>query len=150
LGDRCKGSFEVGFASGIQDGNGRVCCPRCQRRRCAGGGNHSDLAADQVGQQTRQLIQSTVRPAKFDRDVLALDVARFGQALPEPMHKGRVQVCRGAVEKADHRHRPLLRARRERPRRCRAAQKRDELAPLHSITSSARANGVSPSFRIEI
>src|SRR5262249_52258261 len=31
----------------------------------------------------------------------------------------------------------LLRARRERPR-CRAAEQRDELPPLHSITSSAR------------
>jgi len=28
----------------------------------------------------------------------------------------------------------LLRARRERPRGCRAAEQRDELAPLHSIT----------------
>ena len=36
------------------------------------------------------------------------------------------------------RHRRLLRARRERPRRRRAAEQRDELAPLHSITSSAR------------
>ena len=34
----------------------------------------------------------------------------------------------------------LLRARRERPRRRRAAEQRDELAPLHSITSSARAS----------
>jgi hypothetical protein len=33
----------------------------------------------------------------------------------------------------------LLRARRERPR-CRAAEKRDEFAPLHSITSSAVAS----------
>mgnify|MGYP003694463923 CR=1 FL=1 len=32
----------------------------------------------------------------------------------------------------------LLRARRERPRSRRAAEQRDELAPLHSITSSAR------------
>jgi hypothetical protein len=31
----------------------------------------------------------------------------------------------------------LLRTRRERPRRCRAAEERDELAALHSITSSA-------------
>src|SRR5262245_2977708 len=37
----------------------------------------------------------------------------------------------------------LLRARRERPRGCRAAQQRDELAPSHhSITSSARASQV--------
>src|SRR5262249_37767240 len=34
----------------------------------------------------------------------------------------------------------LLRARRERPRGCRAAKQRDELAPPHSITSSARAS----------
>src|SRR5262249_46080705 len=34
-----------------------------------------------------------------------------------------------------------LRARRQRPRR-RAAEQRDELAPLHSITSSARASSV--------
>src|SRR5262249_40579087 len=43
-----------------------------------------------------------------------------------------------------------LRARHERPR-CRAADKRDELAPSHSITSSARARSVggtvSPSMR---
>src|SRR5216683_215011 len=31
-----------------------------------------------------------------------------------------------------------LPARRKRPRHCRAAEKRDELAPFHSITSSAR------------
>src|SRR5262249_59651200 len=42
-----------------------------------------------------------------------------------------------AGEEPDHRHRHLLRACRERPR-CRAANERDELAALHSITSSAR------------
>jgi hypothetical protein len=36
-----------------------------------------------------------------------------------------------------------LRARRERPRGCRAAEQRDELAPSHSITSSARASRLS-------
>jgi hypothetical protein len=38
-----------------------------------------------------------------------------------------------------HWYRWLLRADRERPRRC-AADKRDEVAPFHSITSSAVAN----------
>ena len=33
-----------------------------------------------------------------------------------------------------------LRARRERPRRRRAAEERDELAAFHSITSSARSS----------
>src|SRR5262249_17724018 len=48
-------------------------------------------------------------------------------------------ILRGpSAEKPDHRYRRLLRARRKRPRR-RAAEKRDERAPPHSITSSARA-----------
>jgi hypothetical protein len=45
----------------------------------------------------------------------------------------------------------LLRARRERPCRC-AAEHHDELAPLHSITSSARASkvgGISRPSRLE-
>jgi hypothetical protein len=33
------------------------------------------------------------------------------------------------IKQADHRHR-RLRVRRQRPRRCRAAEKRDELGPL--------------------
>src|SRR5262245_47028504 len=41
----------------------------------------------------------------------------------------------------------LLCARRERPRACRAAEQSDELAPLHSITSSARASRVGGMVR---
>jgi hypothetical protein len=41
------------------------------------------------------------------------------------------------MEEPDRRHRRLLRACRERPRR-RAAEQRDELAAFHSITSSAK------------
>ena len=47
-------------------------------------------------------------------------------------------------ENVEHANAPhpfaLLRARRQRPRRRRAAEQRDELAALHSITSSARAS----------
>ena len=52
-----------------------------------------------------------------------------------------------AAEEADHRHRRLLRARRERPRCRRATEQRDELAPPHSITSSARASSVGGTVR---
>src|SRR5262249_37044463 len=38
---------------------------------------------------------------------------------------------RRAAENTDHRHRRLLRARRERPRGCRATEQRDEVAPSH-------------------
>src|SRR5262249_15613687 len=55
-------------------------------------------------------------------------------------------IRRRTVEESDHRNR-LLRPRRERPRHCRAAEQRDEVAALHvythSITSSARASSVA-------
>src|SRR5215468_6932470 len=41
----------------------------------------------------------------------------------------------------------LLRARRERPRSCNTAEQRDELASLHSITSSARTSSVGGTSR---
>src|SRR5262245_50388304 len=44
-------------------------------------------------------------------------------------------------------HRHLLRARRERPRSRRADEQRDELAPVHSITSSASASTRSGTAR---
>src|SRR6516225_4425013 len=44
----------------------------------------------------------------------------------------------------------LLRVRRERPRRRRAAEQRDELAPLHSITSSAATSSLSGTVRPSI
>src|SRR5262249_20144343 len=73
--------------------------------------------------------------AELDRDVLALDEACFRQALAE-----RTRIDRPAGQEPHHRHHRLLRARRERPRRRSAAEQRDERAPPHSITSSARAS----------
>jgi hypothetical protein len=52
-------------------------------------------------------------------------------------------VGRCNVEKADHRHPRLLRAGGERPGR-HTAESFDEIAPPHSITSSARAMSVTP------
>jgi hypothetical protein len=69
-----------------------------------------------------------VGPAVFDRYILALDEARILEALTECAHTIRKAVGRCEVEKSHHRHRRLLRARRQRPCRCRAAEQRDELA----------------------
>jgi hypothetical protein len=41
----------------------------------------------------------------------------------------------------------LLRSRRERPGRCRAAEQRDDRSPVHSITSSASASSLSGTVR---
>src|SRR5205807_271798 len=55
-------------------------------------------------------------------------------------------LSRGGIEESDHGHRRLPRAYHQRPRR-RAAEQRDELAALHSITSSARASTLSGNAR---
>ena len=57
----------------------------------------------------------TFRRAEFDRDVLALDEARFLQALAKRGDEVRHVGERRAAEKPDHRHRRLLRARGKRP-----------------------------------
>src|SRR5262249_55559292 len=91
------------------------------------------------------------RPTIFDRHVLALDKSGFLKALAECGHEVGPIGKRSAVEETDHRH--CLGPRRERPRGCRAAEQRDEIAPFHrfnhSLTSSARSRNdsgmVSPS-----
>src|SRR5262249_47406376 len=70
------------------------------------------------------------------------DCAGFVEAFTERGGHARGGIGRPNADEADDRHRWLLRARRERPRRRRAANERDELAALHSITSSARASRV--------
>ena len=100
-------------------------------RRAAGRGDHGHLAADQIGHQRRQAIVLALQPVVLDRHVLAFDVAGFVEAFAERGHKARGGIGRPASDKPDHRQRRLLRARRERPSRRRAAEKRDELASPH-------------------
>jgi hypothetical protein len=96
---------------------------------------------------TRRLTRSAVkersrpalvlRPAIFDRQVIPFDVAAFLQCLSKFAQRFRESIRRLAVEKANDRTHVLLRMRRQRTRGCHAANKRDELAEPHSITSSA-------------
>jgi hypothetical protein len=62
------------------------------------------------------------------------DIGPLSFSPPHPAYSRRQLFAKAA------RHRRLLRARRERPRRC-AAEQRDELAALHSITSGAGEQG---------
>src|SRR5262249_7880229 len=105
------------------------------------------LTTDQIGRQWRQSIVLTVRPPIFDRHVAAFDITGFAQALVERAHTVHPAIRRCTAKKPNHRHSWLLRARRERPRCCRAAEQRDELPPPHSITSSARASSLSGIWR---
>src|SRR5262245_51864362 len=109
--------------------------------------DHRHLTAYQIGCEVGQSVSLVLRPAILDRHILTLDVAGFTKALAEC---GQIACTIGrprGAEEPDHRHRRLLRARRERPAGRPAAEQRDELAASHSITSSASASSRSGTFR---
>src|SRR5262249_30159889 len=78
----------------------------------------------------------------FDRDILLLIVAHFAQPLPKGGCIGRHGIGGPHVDKCDCGWHRLRRSRRNRPSSCRAAEQCHDLAPPHSITSSARASSV--------
>src|SRR5262245_62005215 len=88
----------------------------CGRRRRPSGGTHLFVAA--------------LCPAIFNPYVTALDVAGFTQAVAEGGCDLSIFPGRSAVEKPDDGQCGLLRARRERPCGGRAAEQRDDFAPM--------------------
>src|SRR5262245_2815663 len=88
-----------------------------------------------------------LQPVVLNHYVLAFDVAGFVEAFAEGGGLAHAGLGRSIGDEAHDRHCLLLRPRRERPRRRRAAEQRDELAPFHSITSSARASSVAGTSR---
>jgi hypothetical protein len=90
--------------------------------------------ANQLGRHLREPIKSALRPAVFNRPFWPRhsQILAGPDGVPSPW-AGIHRAC--GVEKPDHRHRGLLRARRERPRGCCAADERDEFAPFYLIKS---------------
>src|SRR5262249_27113014 len=114
----------------------------------AGRAGHQDvrLKRDQFARQRLELFDRAI--AIVDIQIATLRVAQAAQAIDE----GGVVLLQTQRKERDPRtgvgRVGLLRARRERPR-CRAADKRDEVASVHSTTSSAATSrpggAVSPS-----
>src|SRR5262249_13498523 len=132
-----------GVAGGAEhDRDRRRCALGCEcRRHAEGRGDEGDSAANEIGCQFRQAIGVVMRPPEFDGQVLPLVVAAPAQSFAETPPSIGERLRRAELEQPDSRHRHLLRARREWPRCCRAAEERHELATAaHSITSSARAS----------
>src|SRR5262245_5191046 len=93
--------------------------------------DHRHLTAYQIGCEVAQSVGLVLRPAILDHDILALDVADFTNALPECGQKACTIGRRPrAAEESYHRHRRLLRPRRERPCSC-STKERDEFAAFH-------------------
>src|SRR5215468_1578353 len=90
--------------------------------------------------------------ASLDHEVTALNKADIGKSLPHTSQCLSIRTFRSDPKIANAY--PLIRlgkrhAKRRglRPCRCCAAEQRDEVAPLHSITSSARASSVGGTSR---
>src|SRR5262249_15047845 len=136
------------FRDDKHDGDG---CGRslCRQRRRTIRGNHRHPAPNQLRCELWQSIRLILSPAVHYRDILSFDEADILQATVECAQAVSECLGRGAVEEANRRHGRLLCARRKWPGCCCTAEQRDELAALHSITSSARpvsgSDTVSPS-----
>src|SRR5262249_20061739 len=118
----------------------RECC-RCRSRN-----QNINPQTNQFGSKRSESVVVAVRPAIFDHYVLRFDISGIFQASAERTQSVGKEFWGIAAEKSDYRHRRLLRSRRKRPHRASPAEKRDELAPSHSITSSAscwRCTGTS-------
>src|SRR5262245_39206528 len=86
---------------------------------------------NQISSHSRQSIVLTLRPAVFDRYILALNEACVLQSLAQRDHEVRGVSERGAPQETNNRHSRLLCARSQGPRRRRAAEERDERASPH-------------------
>src|SRR5262249_58637903 len=104
------------------------------------GGDEGHWVTDKLMCDRRQPVVAAIRPPILEGDIAALAVAHVAQALTQDLQEIRVGRRRAAAQDADYGHR--LRARRERrgDGGRRAAEHRNELAPSHSITSSARSS----------
>src|SRR5215470_1072797 len=111
--------------------------------------DNGDLTANQVVGQDTQSIRAILRPAIFDGQVPALRVAGAGQTVMNRRNKIARQIERSHVKITDHRYLWTLRPRHGRPS-YRAAEPRNELPPLHSITSSASVSSDGGTVRPSI
>src|SRR5262249_1212099 len=130
-----------------KDDRNRPTCGLGRARRAAPGRDddrHPTL--NQIGRKAWQSVELPICPSRFDRNGLTLNVTALFETLPKRGQELHVRISRSRAHEANDRYHRLLRARRERPRSGRTAEQGDELATLHSMTSSAtssRSRGTS-------
>src|SRR5262249_12378393 len=116
-------------------------CPRGARGDNAFRNDDVDPSIPQRHRKFRQTGYISVAPLRDHHKIASLHPTATGKPTQECPEVALGRWC--SPQEADPSHPlPLLPARRERTRGRRAAEKRDELAALHSITSSARASTV--------
>src|SRR5215471_5967150 len=122
---RTSGHDNWNFAGGtpsVDSGGGAAC------------DDHGDITADQFLSQGRQLLESSAGVARFESDVLALDIAQFAKLLPE----GRPPLqALASVQQLDDRNLgPGLRARVARKRQLQTeAENAEKCLPSRHLIS---------------
>ena len=103
-----------------------------------------DVGADRqkLRDQRRYPFLLSLGVAFVKHKVAAENISTLGKPLPQAAEDDGFVLGRTDPDDADPRNLCLLRPRGERPCRCGAAERRDERAPSHSITSSAAASTV--------
>ena len=89
----------------------------------------SALSSNHLGCKLLEPLWPALRIPAFNNDVLPLDVPEFPEVIEQwLLINDRGYVCNESDPPCLAR---VLRARRERPRRCRTTDKRNKIAPLH-------------------
>src|SRR5262249_7440384 len=114
--------------------------------RVAKGDDEVNVLRNELASQHRRALAMSFSPNKQEPDVTFLFPADRLHVAPERLGECLNDVLAIGPQYADHGHR-LLRARRERPCSHSAPEQRYELAPPHSMTSSARASSLSGIWR---
>src|SRR5262249_43629451 len=119
-------------------------------RRRGVGDQHVGLQSDQLFCECLNSDCVGIAPAIIDSEVPSIRPAELWRALPKYSPAG---AATRIASRNRHQHADmtnslrLLRARREWPRRRRAAETNNDLASIHSITSSASASSLSGTVR---
>src|SRR6516164_7476509 len=92
--------------------------------------DHIDLESDKLSGNLAEALGTSLRPTILDRQGATLDPTEFAQSLDKGGLALAIDRTRVGTQISDGRHLPrLLRPRHERPRRCRAAECRQQLPP---------------------
>src|SRR5262249_46143984 len=120
-----------------------------QRRRRSSGHNQIDVRTNQLARHRRKALGATIGRAIFDGEILPLDIPKAAQTVSKGGEVGAFQVSEFTPKHTTPIDLGRLRPRGRKRQTRRTAEKRDERAPVHSITSSARPSKssgmVSPS-----
>jgi hypothetical protein len=101
---------------------------RGEAGRRAPGNDQVDRKMDQLGRQGRKSLRTPLGKTILEAMTLSLDVTQVPQPVPQSLERWPGLIRENTdFPQATRRLRP----RRERPRRCRAAEQRDEFTTFH-------------------